>query len=500
MIDAGRRSAAAVAVLFFLKAAVLALFVTPLWDVPDEVGHFAYAADIADGRGILPPGHAVVPGAVVGRWRGQEEAAPVPNWIAIHPPGYHIFAAAALAGARRLTPDFEWQVRLTRLTSSIFGAATIWLLYELLLLAGAGAPAALAGAAAVGSVPMFSHMASGVNHDTASAALGVVCAIAWVDVLRRKSVAAALRLSLALAAAGLVKATIAPAAVVMMAILPAWLPGRRGARIARAAGFSLVALSTTVWWVARLGRVPAPEAAPGGGRAGAAAFFEAFRRQPIADHALKNFLGLIGWTGGGGGVLRWFQISGLFLGVYLLAIFGIVVLAAAWSGRRDSLRPLPGRRRAAARWILAGAVFLVTFGWMVSRPATNPLKLFLESLIFSLPFLAALRFPTPDPEEDIVSSSRLVCLGFMLLFFWNVSRLFLLTGEMHGAHGRYYFAVLGFVMLAFYLPAADFLRGWAGRNRALAAAVVVLWANEAAFFAFRVVPFYRQAAAGRIRP
>jgi len=495
------RAAILVSLLFFVKAATLALFVTPLWDVPDEIGHFAYAADLADGRGVLPPGRAVIPPDLVARWRGDARGS-VPNWTAVHPPGYHVFAAAALAAARLFTPDFEWQVRLTRLTSAFFGAATLLLLYRLLVLAGAGGAAALAGSAGVGFIPMFSHMASGVSQDTLSAALGAVCAIAWVDLVRRRSLSAGARLVLAIAAAGAVKATIAPAAIVLMALLPAYLPGRAAARLFAAAGLSLVAFSTTALWWLRLGRLPTPPAGPPGSRRhGAAAFFEVFRSSPVADHTLKNFFGLIGWTGGGDGVVRWFQISGVFLAVPLALVLLLVVLTASWVARRDFPAGMPARRSGIAGWALAGAVFLVAFGWLVSRPSVHPVKLFVESLLFALPFVAVPQAWRRRTEiEEVVFSAQLVALGFMLLYFWNVSRSFLLTGQMRGAHGRYYFAVLGFLLLGFYLPAADRLRKWPGRNRALAAAVLLLFVNETAFYASRVIPFYRGvalAAAGR---
>jgi hypothetical protein len=71
---------------------------------------------------------------------------------------------------------------------------------------------------------------------------------------------------------------------------------------------------------------------------------------------------------------------------------------------------------------------------------------------------------------------------------------------MRGAHGRYYFVVIGFLALGFWLPAADLLRGRPGRNRILAAAVLLLFANEAAFYAFRVVPFYASPAEAVVHP
>ncbi|HET7451786.1 MAG TPA: hypothetical protein VFL12_03545, partial [Thermoanaerobaculia bacterium] len=211
----------------------------------------------------------------------------------------------------------------------------------------------------------------------------------------------------------------------------------------------------------------------------------------------KNFFGLIGWTAHGD--LRWFQISGPFLAVDLGAAVAVGLLAAAWTWRRDFRDPAAPRRAAVASWLVAAAVFVATFGWLVSRPAVSPLKLAAESFLFALPFLALFRIATKG-TGGIVDSARLVSLGFALAYFWNVARSYLLTGEMRGAHGRYYFAVIGFLALGFWLPAADLLRARAGRNRIFAAAVIVLFANEAAFYAFRVVPFYRGAAAAVLRP
>ena len=40
----------ALAALFFLKYAAFALYVTPFWDVPDEVGHYSYVSDLSHGH------------------------------------------------------------------------------------------------------------------------------------------------------------------------------------------------------------------------------------------------------------------------------------------------------------------------------------------------------------------------------------------------------------------------------------------------------------------
>jgi hypothetical protein len=287
---------------------------------------------------------------------------------------------------------------------------------------------------------------------------------------------------------------------VLCLLLPWHVPGRIFTKVAGSAGLAIVALSTTaLWWAMRLGGIPTPPAARP--RHGAAAFFDAFRALPIADHTLKNFLGLIGWTSSG--PVRWFQISGPFLAIDAAVIASVGALAAAWTWRNDFRQGAPARISRAAAWILAGAVFAAGFVWLVSRPAVSPVKLLLESALFALPFLAATPRPSATPEEVAVSTSRLTVLGFSLAYFWNVARSYLLTGEMRGAHGRYFFVALGFLLAGFYVPAVDFLRGWRGRNRALAAAVALVLVNEAAFYAIRVIPFYRgasPAAAVRVFP
>jgi hypothetical protein len=488
------RAAVAVAVLFFVKASVLALFVTPLWDVPDEIGHLAYAAGILDGRGVPPPGGAVIPRELAERWTGRPLPGPIPNWTSIHPPGFELLAAGALAGARAATPDFEWQVRLTRLPSALFGALTIFLLFRLLVLAGARSAAALGGATAVAFIPMFSHMSSGISPDALSAALGALAAIAWVRVVRLRTYSAALALALALAAAGAVKPTVAPVLLAVAVLLPPRLPGRPAAKLLAAAGVSALAASTSALWLFRLGRVPAVASGPPAVRRhGLGAFLDAFRDLPLLDHTFKNFFGLMGWTGGGGARLRWFQISGAFLAVEFVLVLAMAALAVAWIWRLDFENPAAPPGLAWAAWAAAGAALLLSTAWLCSRPATAAPKLVAESMIFAVPFLSVSRIWRRRTEaEEIVFSSQFVVLVFTCVYLANVVRSYLPSGQMRGAHGRYFFVVLGFLLLALYLPAVERLRAWPRWRSALAVGVGAQVLNEAAFYALRVIPFYRR--------
>src|SRR5215470_15276596 len=105
--SAARRAMVLVAALFLAKAALLALFVTPLWDVPDEVGHYAVIADLADGKGLPLPGRSVLPPDIVADWAGGRTLSTEErwNWVAQHPPLYHLIAVPFLAAGRALTSD-----------------------------------------------------------------------------------------------------------------------------------------------------------------------------------------------------------------------------------------------------------------------------------------------------------------------------------------------------------------------------------------------------------
>ncbi len=495
----------ALALLFFLKAAALALFVTPLWDVPDELAHFATVSDLASGRGIPRPGVGVVPPEAVALWNPSLTGRPVFNWTAIHPPGYHALAVPFLWAARAATADLEWQVRWTRLLSALCGAAGLLVFFRVMREAGADRAASLAAAAAVGFVPMYSHMSSGISHDILCALIGGVAALHWMRLLRTRSVKDALAVGRARAGAGAVTATAVPLAIALLPLLPVHLPGRLPGRLARGAAIALVALSTTALWSAWRGKLPGTDARPAAGPPRAPtprSLLDVLRDAPILDHTFKNFFGLIGWTGTGKGAVAWFQISGLFLAVYLLLVAILLGLAAAWVWRRDFERSATGWDPVApASWVLCAAVFLASFCWLASRSPTAWPKLLLYCLLLAVLSLSLFRvWRARRAPESAVFSSQFAVLAFTFAYLFHIVRNVLAAGFLHGTHGRYFFVVLAFLLVALALPACDRLAAWPGRNRALLLGVGALAVNEAAFFLVRVMPFYRGAVAAVTLP
>ena len=490
-----RRAIVWVAALFFVKTVVLALFVTPLWDVPDEVGHYALIADIADGRGLPLPGRSVIPPDVVADWATKKTLSPEEklNWVAQHPPLFHLLAVPFLQAARLATHDPRWIYRAPRLLSALSGAAALLVFFALLLEASGDPFFSFAAAASVGFVPMFSHMASGTNHDVFLALLCGVAALYWVRLSRTGRFSDALQMAVALALAGAVKfsALVVAGALVLLSI--PFLGARRGARalqtlVVGAVAFSLPALWTLRQWIllgnARVHPVSRRPFDP-------SSFLSYLRDNPVFDHTFKNFIGLIGWTGTGGGQVRWFQISGGSLAIFIGLALGSSTAAGIWLwGQPRSRSRIFGRS-------VAIAVFVFCFAWLFSGLASPAVvKRLLYSLVAAVPFLAFPFFSAPDREGSALArASHGVFLLFSCAYLVNSWEAYEIYGQMRATNGRYFFAVLPFLLLAFGFPLSRLLPPGRRRNGLLAALLVVLFVNETAFFLFRVVPFYRGAPA-----
>src|SRR6266496_2931191 len=403
------RAMAAIAILFFVKAVVLAFWITPLWDVPDETGHWAIVDDLARGRGFPLPGRSVVPSDVVSDWmRGKPAESPMGNWVAQHPPLYHLLAAPLLSAARGLTSDHQWLYRTPRLLSVIGGSSALLLFFRAFLEASGDPLLSFAAAAGVGSTPMYSHMSSGTNHDIFLAFCGGLVALCWVRFERSGLFSDGLKTAAALSLAGTVKLS----AVVLAAAL----------------------------WLLSLSRLA---------------------------------------TRGSRRLAQWIVIGATS-----------VSLPALWTLRHWWLT---GHRRSR---LLAGAAAAAVFGfcflWLYARAeGSEPVKRLLYSALTAVPFLALpLLFGKRKASEAILSGSHFVFLVFSLAYLANSFEAYEIYGQMRATNGRYFFAVLPFLIFAFVFPAASVVRKGRWRDISLLLMLAVLFVNEAAFFLVKVIPFY----------
>jgi len=480
-----------IAAVFLLKAIALAFWVTPLWDVPDESGHYGIVADLADGRGLPVPGKSVLPADVLADWTKGKIRGPYLNWVAQHPPLYHLLAAPILSAARLVTSEPPLLYRAPRLLSAVSGAAALLLFFAAFLETTADPLLSFAAAAGIGFVPMYSHLSSGTNHDILLALASGLAALGFARLAKSGSFADAMTMAAALALAGGVKLSAVVPAAALSLLAAANLKSRGLRRIGETVAIAAVSVSLALAWTARhwllLGNTRVHPVSKEPFRL--AGFLDYLRGEPVVDHTFKNFFGLIGWTGTGGGEVRWFQISGVFLAPYLLLALAAAAGAAVWAWRSGGARPMARAFFGA----IAAAVFLYCFLGLFSGADGSELpKRVLYSLIAAVPFLALPAAAGRGPAEArILGGSHFVFLVFCAAYLVNSFEAYEIYGQMRATNGRYFFAVLPFVALAFPIAAAKNLVAGRSRDALLVAILAGLFVNETAFFLLRVIPFYR---------
>lgn len=488
------RAIAGISALFLVKAVVLAFWVTPLWDIPDESGHYGIVADLAEGRGLPVPGKTTLPADVLADWSKGKTAGPYLNWVAQHPPLYHLLAAPILSAAKAVTAEPRWLYRAPRLLSAISGAAALLLFFAAFLEATADPLLSFAAAAGVGFVPMYSHLASGTNHDILLALASGLAALGFARLARSGSFADAMTMAGGLAVAGGVKlSAVVPAAVLtLLAALRLKACGKL--RLLQVVAIGATSVSLALAWTLRhwilFGNTRVHPVSKEPFRL--SSFLDYLRSEPVLDHTFKNLFGLIGWMGTGRGEVRWFQVSGVFLAPYVLLGALCAAGAAVWFWEK-------GGSRRAARAVcgaIAASVFLFCYlAFFSGAGAPGLLKGIVYSLIAAVPFVALPgAFGGATAEEKVFAGSQLVFLVFCAAYLVNSFEAFEIYGQMRATNGRYFFAVLPFLVFAFPIAAARNFEGGRRRDAVLLIILVALFVNETAFFLLRVIPFYRSGA------
>jgi hypothetical protein len=479
------------ALLFLIKAVLLAFFVTPLWDVPDETGHYAIVADLADGRGLPLPGKSVLPPDIVADWGKGRTLAPEEtwNWVAQHPPLYHLLAVPFLGAVRVMTSDPHWRYRAPRLLSAISGAAALLFFFAVFWEASGDSIFAFAAASAIGFLPMYSHMSSGTNHDVFLALLCGAAALFWVRLAKSGDFSDGAKMGVALSLAGVTK--LSALVVIAALLLLSWrlLTSRGGKRLAQWIAIAAISLSLPGLWTLRhwllLGNArlhpisQTPFSLKG--------FIAYLHDYPVVDHTFKNFVGLIGWTGSGAGNVRWFQISGPYLALYVAVTLAATSLAAIWFWKTDG---------SGGRWIgrsAAAIAFLFGILWLFAgADGSEPFKRVLYALLLAVPILALPRLFSSDARTDqLLLASQAIFLLFGVAYLVNSWEGYEIYHAMRATNGRYFFAVLPWMGLAFVLPAVRLFGAGRTRDAILLGVLGLLFVDETAFFLVKVIPFYR---------
>jgi hypothetical protein len=116
----------------------------------------------------------------------------------------------------------------------------------------------------------------------------------------------------------------------------------------------------------------------------------------------------------------------------------------------------------------------------------------LYALLLAVPLLALPRLFSSDERADLFPAwSQAIFLLFAVAYLVNSWEGYEIYHAMRATNGRYFFAVLPWIALAFVLPAVRLFRPGRSRNVALLGILALLFLDETAFFLSRVIPFYR---------
>lgn len=476
-----------VAAIFLAKFIAYAWLVTPLWDVPDESGHFSYIQDIVAGEWPVL-GEARMGEDVTHSWRGPDATQGM-NWIAQHPPLFYVTSAPFLSAARAGQLSFESQVRTTRIPAAIFGALTVFGLALFLARATGRDELGLAGAIFLAATPMFTHLSTGVSHDTLVACTSTWAAYWCLRGLESDNFRHFLACGAFVALATLTKLTALAMAVPLFFALAWWLWRRRGSAgwrqwLGRSGALWLVMFVPMCLWIARnlltieqvfpsSSIIYDRELVPIG-------FVEFMRQFPFWQHTLLNFIALIGWNGSPSGELVWIRADG-WTGRYFLGLFAAASIAVL-------LRPLFHRLGSLQRW---GAAVLVTTAlahaysqWPLMQLAAATCVLLGAAISFTLVTNAG-RFFQGDLRGWLLATAAFCTLFFALTYYQHLWSGF--TGGMRATHGRYLYPVAPFMLLVLIWP----FRGGTASRLVLYGAIAAMVFSDG-FYLHRVFNLYGQ--------
>jgi len=523
-----------ISLLFLIKALYLSFCVTPFAAVPDEIGHFAYTQDIAYGKGIpvlSPPstGKSVISADVMGYVEKTTDSQPAYNWIAQHPPVYYIIAAIPLKIGSLITDDPDILYRLPRIVSALSGALLLLVLFRTFRVIGLDSSRSTAIAAAIGFIPMVSHLSSGTNHDMS---LFLFCALAthfFAKYILSKEIKDAYQCAIWLAiASGTKMMTPLVLLVPMVFILILELP--RQYRIKHAIWILLIAMSIPMAWMVRnfiyfgsffytsgTDRKPALEIAL------KQSFADYIKSQPVFESTEHLFYGMFGHMAANPNRVfleydvlpRHLRFIGVTVGGVPYDVFStllffvacacmVYISMLAWRSSKEKLK-FPNSNslisQANSHLIdckyklipLAAIIFLACYAAIfVSLTSFNSYIFILFSSIPISIFLGIVALPlvfyVTDSTDRIALYGFAITLFFGSIFLYHIYGAYLEEGILRAAQGRYFYPVIPLVILS----AAIVLVRLRISKFIIYTGIALLACAELSVYIEQAIPFYLQ--------
>ncbi len=524
------------ALLLALQALFLAFFVTPLGDIPDESGHYAYVIDMTKGRplpvlGKPEHGKGEIPADLWKDYEGLVERHRV-NYIVQHPPLYYAVAAIPYALTKSVTQDKATLARSARVVSALSLGLLILVVFKTLLALRIEERLALAMASWFAFIPMVSHLSSGISNDiflTLTCALGTLYLARFVTGQR---ITDAYLCALWLTLAGATKMTSWLLIAGFLGILLYEMRQPLWRWIVHAAGLSVLAFAAPVWWMRRniyhfndplfvYGSHLTPKAPD-------YSLFEYFTQQPFFDWLFTHFYALVGFSGYCLSAPSLDVINRFCKGAQLTTVEGpsmrvftavsVVCMALlAWA----LVKALNHKTNEVNNPFAASASIQSALSSWLERPYVRRL------LGWSIPLVGMVLFALSIAYSQKLSwyasglrqtaefgmlfctvvglgvvllnrsaSDRMLAYGCVLLTLFTIMvflkghEAFQLTGHPNGIQGRYLYP---FVPLALGSLAIALSRLRHGLTLALAITVALCWAHLNAYLG-TILPFYEWVA------
>lgn len=475
----------------------MGLFVTLPWDTPDEIGHLGYIKQLATGEGIPVFRENRMDEQMWRSMVGETGPQADYNWIAQHPPLYYTLMVPAYWVGSLFSEGFEGPLYAIRIWNALLMVVALAMVYQLARRFTGSEVPAFCLTAMVGSIPLVGQTAAGVNNDTLIVLVSVVLAFRWLIFSEEPDVRNLMWVGVAIGLCGITKYTLL-LVMAPVAALALWrFVQERGIRLLPIFGYLAVGWGPLSLWVARnlvaTGK-PMPTALSHLVFESSTNYnvIEFFRAYPFFTHSFRSFWGIWGWHGTGQDL----QLSTLhlpsshqFIYASLVSVFAIVSLVILYKQVRSADRGLATLGAVVSISLMVGALLFSLFPHE-SYYVTWLVYLALVSTVFVVISgangLWLTRQPLLQGRSRLQMESILVVAFFLVMVVRQMHDYSNEGGALRGTHGRYYFATVGILMLAWILPA---LRKLSGRPIVLSAITVLMVLAEFWLLLDEVIPF-----------
>ena len=443
-------------IFFVLKASVSGIWIVRPWDVPDEIGHFSYIKDLAVGNGIPVLDETKMDADAWSHFARNTDAAPDKNWIAQHPPLYHVLMVpvywlGALFGST-LWGSF-YLIRLA--TACLFGLG-ILVMVKAFRAAGLSASVSLGLGLIMASIPNHTYLAGAVNHDALVFLFGSLVLYYWVRFSKSSRNYDLTRLGIVLGLGGLVKYTFLVLLPPVVLLVGAVMWRDRKVSMNQVATFlGLTFVPILAWmlrnWILVGEGLPIDTSGFQSSHPLAVGWLEFGRSFPVLSIITRSYWGLLGWQGDGLLQVRWLQIYSIYQQAYSWPVVILLALTSFYLAK-DSLKNQRYLSYGVCG-VLVAVLGFVSIGWWE------------KELWFYLPLfflgIAILGWRIAEGCCQIQSRSwgtiQMAEIGAVVVFFFfliiHLSKVYaysLPSGVLQGTFGRYYLPIVGFLFLGFF--------------------------------------------------